>query len=185
MWVCAAAFLVGKRWSIYEKQVSTKLWPPAHSSELAHRVFSNTSVAEVFSPTRKFVTLPAPTPLPEILDATERTRQRVFPVCDADGRLVGSFRIDDLTHALHEPVAVQHSLAAIELCQSSALRVRADACVEEAQGLLSQNHVDELLVVDAQAPDRVVGIITSADILLAYTRRLSVMRRPSTASFPP
>jgi CIC family chloride channel protein len=185
MWVCALAFLVGKRWSIYEKQVSSKLWSPAHSSELADRVFAGAAVAEVFSRTRKFVSLPATASLPEILDATQGTRQRVFPVTDGNGKLVGSFQIDDLTHALHEPAAMQDAISAGELCQSSVLAVRSGERVELAQGLLSQNHVDELLVVEEERPDRVMGILTSADILLAYTRRLSTLRRGGPASVPP
>lgn len=182
MWVCSFAFLVGKRWSIYEKQVPSKLWSPAHSAELAGKVFAGASVADVFSRTRKLVRLPTGASLDEILDATQHTRQRIFPVTRDDGSLAGSFRIDDLTHAMHEPEPAQRAMSALALCGDNALTIGAGERVERAQQLLSRHHVDELLVVDDESRQRVLGIVTSADILLAYTRRLASMLRAEPAS---
>ncbi|MBN1772235.1 MAG: chloride channel protein [Deltaproteobacteria bacterium] len=173
MWVCALAFLVGKPWSLYRAQVPSKVWSPAHVGEYAPEVLATTSVGEVFRRQRKFVTLRGSMSLREVLDATDQSRQRLFPVLDDDGRLLGAFRIDALTHALHDLPRGAPPPVAAELVPRRTLAVRLSESVDRAQRLLRNNQVDELLVLEDGDPVRVAGILTSADVLLAYTRRLS------------
>ncbi len=176
MWVCALAFLVGKPWSLYRAQVPSKVWSPAHVGEYAPEVLATASVGEVFRRQRKFVALRGTMSLREILAATDHSRQRLFPVLDDDGRLLGAFRIDELTHALHDLPRGAPPPTAAELLHGRTLAVRLSESVDRAQRLLRSNHVDELLVLEDGEPPRVAGILTSADVLLAYTRRLSQQR---------
>jgi chloride channel protein, CIC family len=173
MWVCTLAFLFGKRWSIYRSQLPSKVWSPAHFGEYAPEVFDTTRVEEVFKRTRKLVSVPHDMPLPEVLRVTDQSRQRLFPVLDTDGKLLGAFRVDEITHALHERSQRPEQVTAGSLLHGHTFAVRLSDRVEHAQGLLRLNNLEELLVVDDDDPSKVMGILTSADILLAYTRRLS------------
>ncbi|MBI5489602.1 MAG: chloride channel protein [Deltaproteobacteria bacterium] len=173
MWVCALAFLVGRRWSIYRAQEPSKLWSPAHFGEFAPEVLATATVGEVFRRERKFVTLRADMTLDEVLDATAHTRQRLFPVLDAAGKLSGAFRIDELTHALQDRARGGVEPRARDLVPRRTLAVRLSDKVERAQKMLRNNHVQELLVLEDGDEQRVAGIVTGADILLAHTRGLS------------
>ncbi len=173
MWVCTLAFLISQRWTIYGSQVPSKIWSPAHLGEFVPQVLSTATVGEVFHKNRKFVQLQADMTLAHILQITSNSRQRVFPVLGADGKLEGSFRIDELTHAMRENGDDLEAVTAGEMMRSSGeFAVRTTDSVETAQRVLRINSLEEVLVVDDVDSDRVVGILTSADILLAYTRRL-------------
>ncbi|NMC70532.1 MAG: chloride channel protein [Myxococcales bacterium] len=182
MWVCALAFLVSRRWSLYRAQVPSKTWSPAHVGEYVPEVLATATVGEVFRRQRKFVTLRGGMSLREVLDATDQSRQRLFPVLDDDGRLLGAFRIDELTHALHEARRGTKPPTAAGLIHGRTPSVRLSESVERAQRLLRGHRVDELLVLEDGDPPRVAGILTSADVLLAYTRRLSLQHQDDPSS---
>ncbi|HOI10747.1 MAG TPA: CBS domain-containing protein, partial [Myxococcota bacterium] len=62
--------------------------------------------------------------------------------------------------------------------------------VRTAQRLMAGRGVDELVVVDDADLRRVVGIVTSADVLLAYNRRMVAIEQQGApeaerASSPP
>ena len=115
--------------------------------------------------------------LQEIMRASEPTRQRVFPVTNEDGVLEGAFRIDQLIHAVQEGKASM----ARELLDDRVFFVRETDTIERAQLMLRNNGLEELLVVADGADRRVVGILTMADILLAYQR---VMAGPQVVEAP-
>lgn len=181
MWVCALAFLASKRWSIFRNQVPSRLWSPAHYGEYAQDIFAGAQVRDVFKQSRRFVSVLAARTLEQVLDATAETRQRLYPVVDAEGLLVGTFRIDDLTSALHDASRDPRSLRAADLMHHGFFSVRLSDSVARAQGILRNNGVEELLVVDDAEPRRVIGIITGADILLSYTRALSRLQLAPSA----
>ncbi|NOZ00747.1 MAG: chloride channel protein [Deltaproteobacteria bacterium] len=176
MWVCTLAFLLGKRWSIYHEQVRSKTASPAHFGELASEILSGAHVRDVMHKGRKFVTLKRMMNLKDILDITAHSRQRIFPVLDRTGNLVGGFGVTDLNHALHHERANRKFTTAGEMMQSNCFTIPLSASAKRAQRLMRNNHVEELLVVEDDNPKHVVGIITAADVVLAYTRKLSEAR---------
>lgn len=179
MWVCTFAFLLGKRWSIFSNQVGSRLSSPAHFGGQAREVFTETTVAEVFKRTRRFVVLDPDMNVREALDATSLTAQRLFPVVDSGGELRGCFRIDALTTALHHPAKALEEIFARDIMDPVRFFVRESDSVEQAQQLLLLEHAEELLVLEGDEVLRVVGIVTSADLLLGYTRHLSQLQRAS------
>jgi CIC family chloride channel protein len=173
MWVCTIAFLISQRWTIYRSQVPSRAWSPVHFGEFAPEVLSSATVGEVFDRTRKCVKVPAGAVLTEILRLTDNSRQRLFPVVDQEERLLGTFRIDQLTHAVRGEEREQKRLRARDLvCEAPAALMPGDS-VDRAQRMLRSRGIEEMLVLDPDRPGHVLGILTGADILLAYTRRLS------------
>ena len=103
MWVCFLAFLAGRRWSIFHNQVLNRISSPVHYGEQARQVFATTQVSDIFKKDRRYEVVHQGMPLGEILQATSTTRQRLFPVVDAFGQLIGTFHQDDLLGALQDP----------------------------------------------------------------------------------
>ena len=168
MWVSVIAYLIGRNWSIYDSQVPSRLQSPAHFGEYAQEFFLRTKVKDVIKHTRKFVTIPSNTTLKELFRMTEHTRQRLFPVVGHRKQLIGCFRVDDLTHALHHKKP--QTLRASDLIHDKPMRVRYSDSIDKAHRIMAANHANEVVVVSDQDPGKVVGILTSADILLEYTR---------------
>lgn len=168
MWVSVIAYLIGRNWSIYESQVPSHLHSPAHFGEDAREFFTRTKVRDVIKKGRRFVIIPSNTTLEELFTLTEDSRQRLYPVVGHRKQLLGCFRADDLTHALHHKKAKM--LRAGDLIHGKSMKVKYNDSIYNAHKIMTGNKANEVVVVDDNDPNKVVGILTSADILLKYTR---------------
>lgn len=76
-------------------------------------------------------------------------------------------RIAEPAGEMHDPIFSHGPVLSIETTQT----------IDTAQELMIENAVEELLVIDhVQEPTKVLGILTSGDILMAYNRKLADMR---------
>lgn len=177
VWVCALAYLVSRRWTIFRSQVPSKVFSPAHYGDYAMQLMAHTLIGDVYKKDRKWVAIPEDTPLREITSLTAETRQRVFPVVGRDGRLVGCFHQGELVNALHDDDPDPPRDTARDLIARVRQTVTPEDTVRTAQRLMAGRGVDELVVVDDADLRRVVGVVTSADVLLAYNRQLTTIER--------
>jgi len=168
MWVCAFAFLVSRDWTIYRSQLRSRALALPQLGATAPDIVSHLRVGDVYRRKRRYVQVRPDMMLTEVMNAAETTRQRVFPVATPDGRLLGAFHIDQLINAVQEGMA--DTSTADELIEKRPFFVRETDTLDRAQRMLRNNHLDEVLVVVDGADQRVAGILTLADILLAYQR---------------
>jgi CBS domain-containing protein len=99
-------------------------------------------------------------------EASERLPQG-FPVIDGSGRLIGVVTRRDLFR----------NGAAAESTVRTAVRrppvvIYEDSTLREAADQMVQHRVGRLPVVAREAPERIVGIITRSDLLMAHAGRL-------------
>lgn len=185
VWVCALAFLVGRRWSIYRSQVPSKVFSPAHVAEYAMAIMGDVQVSEVYEKTRRFACVTPDMTLGDAMRATAETRQRVFPVLGPDGRLAGAFHLTELLHALHSEPSAAQARRVRDVMHPAEVRVRTSDPVARAHRLMTSRGVDELIVTDDRDPGVVVGILTGSDVLLAYNRRLAPAESEAGVPAPP
>ncbi len=175
MWVCTLAYLVARRWSIYQSQVPGKLYSQAHFGEYSYDIFETTLVDDAYKKERNYVTIPSTASLDEIVKRVANIRQHIFPVTDTDGHLVGSFTTQDLTQALMETGGTPRT--AIDIMSGAWLRVMPRETMRKAQQIMMDNQIEELLVVDAhELPAKTLGIVTTADLLTAYNSKFAQMK---------
>lgn len=175
MWVCSISYMVARKWSIYESQVSSKVYSQAHYGEYAHDIFETTYVKEAYKEGRSVVALTPDVKSDEIIKLMTEKRQRIFPVVDKENQIVGSFTISDITRMLLE--GKESTTTAKDLMQSILLEIGPGETIRRAQQVMMDNQVEELLVVDDHIqPARIMGVITAADIIRAYNRKLSEMK---------
>jgi CIC family chloride channel protein len=176
MWVCAIAFLAARRWTLYRSQVPSKLDSPAHFGEFAAEILADAPVSEVYKSTRKHAVIPGERKITKVFSEASRTSKRIFPVAGADGNVIGYFRLSDLTGALQNPAKIVQQTLARNLVLPNRQVVKLDDPVEKALDMMAHQHADEVLVTADDGTGRVIGIITSADLMLYYSCRLSQIR---------
>ena len=97
----------------------------------------------------------------------------VFPVIDEGEGLIGGFNIDHVTHILHDPST--EIKTARDLMYTQIPVVQLEDNLEKANQLMNDSFMDEAVIIDASPEKRVIGIITSSDVVLTYNRKLSEM----------
>jgi len=173
MWVVTIAYFISQKWTIYRSQVPNMNHSQAHFGRYSPQIITGTTVKECYKRTRKFSTVTESASISEILELVDRSRQRVFPVVNENGGLIGGFNIDDVTHVLHDPNT--EIKIARELMYTHIPKVKLNDNLEKANQLMNDSFMDEALVLDDSPEGKVIGIITSSDVVLTYNRKLSEM----------
>ncbi|MEO9176732.1 MAG: chloride channel protein, partial [Gaiellales bacterium] len=94
-------------------------------------------------------------------------RQRLYPVLEPDGTMLGVLAFSDLLAAQHEDAGVETRALAHEALVArpdETLRAVADRMVSSGHGVLP--------VVERAEPDRLVGLVSQFDLLRAHERLL-------------
>ena len=175
MWVCSISYMVARKWSIYESQVPSKVYSQAHYGEYAHDIFETTLVNEAYKKGRNVDTLPPATKGEEIIKLMTEKRQRIFPVVDEEKNIVGTFTTTDITRMLLE--GRETGVTARDLMQVALLEIGPGESIRKAQQVMMDNQVEELLVVDDHMqPPAILGVVTAADIIRTYNRKLAELK---------
>lgn len=173
MWVCTIAYFISRKWTIYRSQVPNRNYSQAHFGRYSPQIITGTTVGECYKKSRKFSVVEANATINDILDLVDRSRQRVFPVVDEREGLIGGFNIDDVTHVLHDPNTEIKTARDLMYTQISVVLLEDN--LEKANQLMNDSFMDEALIIDTSPEKRVIGIITSSDVVLTYNRKLSEM----------
>jgi CBS domain-containing protein len=122
-----------------------------------------------------FRTIDAGAGLLEVLRVVSESSATAFPVLDPQGRLLGTISLHDVRPVLTDAAAADVLIAA-DLCDRNVPSVTPDVSLGQALGRMEADSREEIPVVDAAEPWRVVGMLSRADVIRAYNRTLLTMR---------
>ena len=170
LWVSTLTFLLGRRWTLYVKQVPTRLDSPAHRGDFFVDVLEGILVEDVYRRDRPPRMIHEGEPLSGIVHALAESTQRYFPVVDAEGRMVGIFSAEDVRSYLYDD-AIWRIANARDVMKSKVVTVRPDEDLNSALGKFTSLNVDELPVIDPAEQGRLLGMLRRKDVIAAYNRR--------------
>lgn len=171
LWVCTLAWLATRRESLFAEQVESRLDAPFRLSDMMGAVLHRLRVQDARpDPVDAVVTVPADLPLRGLVDRFAHSGQAVFPIVDRAGRLGGVVDGRQLRRTLSE-TGIDTVLLAQDF-QSPALVVTPDDTLYTAIGRMTSSGYDDLVVVDAADPLRLVGLLSRRQVINAYHRRM-------------
>ncbi|NNL65209.1 MAG: chloride channel protein, partial [Myxococcales bacterium] len=118
--------------------------------------------------------VPASASFPEVLDLVVQSRHTEFFVVDAENRLLGAMNLSELRRLIFERDTLHHVVVAADLVEAHPT-VPEDDTLDHVMHVLGHGDLDEIAVVDATDPRKIVGTINYQHILDAYNEEL--MRR--------
>ncbi len=172
MWVCALAYLINRRYTIYKEQVANRLESPAHRGDFIVDILQGLSVRDALhEAAREFVNVPLGMPLSDMAHLIPMTRQSSFPVVDKDGVYYGLFGLNDIRQFLYESDADSLAVAQ-DLAMPGVKPLTLQMDLSSAIGRFVFESYEELPVVDADEPGEVLGLLRRQDLLATYNARL-------------
>ena len=169
MWVSTLCFILGRRCSLYEKQVPSRLESPAHRGDFLIDVLEGIKVSDV--PYRQTQTVPESMPLREILKLLPESRQNYFPVADAEDRLLGIFSTDDVRAYLYNEAIWQLAVAR-DVMTTRILSLTPEDDLNTALRRFTELNLDELPVLESETSGRFLGMLRRKDAIAVYNRRI-------------
>lgn len=170
MWVSTLCFLLGHRWTLYEKQVPTRIQSPAHRGDFIIDILEGIPVRDVYQKDHRPRLVNQRTSLDDIVHMLAETNQRYFPVVDDDERLLGIFSADDVRTYMYDDT-IWRIANARDVMTTNVVTVTPENDLNTALNYLTMLNVDELPVVDAHDRSRIIGLLGRKETIAAYHRR--------------
>ena len=121
--------------------------------------------------------VPEATPFDQILRRVANSTETLFPVVDAKGRLTGIFTLRNVRLALlgadFGPLVLADDIATRPV-----LTVTPEDDLHTALRRLTELNIDELPVVSIEDHQRLIGLLSRRDLVMAYTDQLRRLRAP-------
>jgi CIC family chloride channel protein len=178
MWVSTLCFLLCQRWTLYDKQVASRLESPAHRGDFLVDVLEGIYVKDV--PLRQCQMIPEAMSMEEIFRLLPATRQNYFPVVDDQGRLLGMFSTDDVRAYLYNE-AIWKLAIARDIMITKLVSLTPEDDLNTALRRFTAINVDELPVLDSHDSTRLLGMLRRKDTIAEYNRRLHDLHEAAQA----
>lgn len=171
MWVSTLCFLMSQKWTLYTRQVPSRLESPAHRGDFLIDVLEGITVNDVYRRDQEIETVSEAMPLQSIVRLLSRTHQHYFPVVNAEGRMEGIFSSDDVRRYLYDETIWMLADAA-DVMTSPFLSVRPDDDLNVAMKKFTALNLDELPVLSPEDDSRLLGMLRRKETIAAYNQQL-------------
>ena len=162
-----AYLMLGKRITLFEKQVGARVDSPAHTGDYAVDIMDRLFVKDAVAKERKVETIRSGMSFEDILRFIVGSSQQDFPVVDENGNLAGILSMTDLREAMAD--APRHKLLlARDIAVSRVVAITMEDSLNTALKLMAEADVRELPVVSHEDRRRVISIINRKDITRTY-----------------
>ncbi len=169
MLVSSISYLLLRKVSLYEKQLTSRLASPAHVTEFSRGLLERIYVHEA-TKMREVCRIPEEMPFGEMVKIMVNSREIYFPVVDRNGKMSGILSINDIREFMFED-SINHLIVARDVATPNVARVLWNDTLQQALDKMAVLNVDELPVVREEARDEIVTMITKRDIINYYHGR--------------
>lgn len=172
MLVCIVSYILCRRFTLYEKQLVSRLDAPSKAGNMAGAILRRTTVGEAIAPHHAdaLVLIGGDVGFRELLKRYTTSSQACFPTVDAENLLTGVINAADIRRIITEE-GVADLIIARDI-ERPATTIRPEDSLLAALNNLSKSGQPELVVVDKKDNRRVIATLGRGDIIAAYNRQI-------------
>jgi len=179
--VCSVAFMAAKRWTIYDRQVKSRIDSPAHAGDFFVDVLQAIRVKDLMPYVRKVRLIPESMSFRDFKTYFAATKQHYFPVMDDDGRLSGIFSSTDIRGVLFSP-EVEPLVVMKDLCTTDIIVTTPADDLNSVFQKFTQKNIDSLPVVRDDDRGVLIGMLNRREVIAFYNRKIQEMKTRSQRS---
>jgi CIC family chloride channel protein len=169
----AIAFLLSGKWSIYEKQVGTRIDSPAHKGEFIVDILEEIKIKDAIKLPKKLIFLSEDLSITDALRRAAQEKKTCFPVVDKEGNLKGVLYTEDLRTVLFsgEMEDLKPILVVGDIVRENIPVLTVSDDLHKALTYFTQTGLDELPVFSEDG-GQCVGTLSRKDLMHAYDREI-------------
>lgn len=171
MLVCVIAMLVMRKNTIYEKQVASRFDSPAHLGDFVIDVLEGIRVGTLARKGRVPTLIPEGMPLPQILDNIAAAKTAYYPIIGQDGMMSGIFSMTDIRRILNEDIPPTLVIAS-DIATRNVITATPDEHLTAVMKKLTARDLEEIPVVDASEPRKVLYMLSRRTLLAHYAEQM-------------
>ena len=177
--VCSVAYLACRRWTIYEKQVKSRIASPAHQGEFFVDVLQQFRVKDLMPRVQKVNMIPQDMSFREFKRYFSETKQHYFPVMDEYKRLIGIFSSTDIRSVLFSE-GLEHLILMKDLATTDVIVTYPLDDLNSVLQKFTIKNIDSLPVVNDDDHGIIVGMINRREVIAFYNENIQTMKENKT-----
>ncbi len=170
--VCSVCYLISQRWTIYEKQVKSKIDSPAHAGEFFIDILQQFRVSDLMHLVQEVKAVPENMTFRDFKEYLTETRQRYFPVMDQDNRLCGIFSTTDIRSVLFTE-GLEHLILMKDIATSDIIVTTPDEDLNTVLKKFTVKNIDSLPVVRMDDHGILTGMLNRREVIAFYNEKIT------------
>jgi chloride channel protein, CIC family len=173
--VCSVSYLASKKWTIYEKQVKSKIDSPAHAGDFFVDILQAIRVKHLMHLVKKVEVIPQDVTFRDFRIFFSETKQHYFPVVDQFDRLTGIFSSTDIRGVLFSQgigqLVVMNDIATFDIILTTPS--------EDLNAVLQKftiKNIDSLPVVKDDDHGILIGMLNRREVISYYNEQVRKMK---------
>jgi CIC family chloride channel protein len=176
--VCSVSYLAARKWTVYERQVKSKVNSPAHAGEFFVDILQAIRVKNLMHRVKKVEVIPRNMTFRDFRDFFSETKQHYFPVVDQHDRLTGIFSSTDIRSVLFTrgigQLVVMNDIATFDIILTTPS--------EDLNSVLQKftiKNIDSLPVVKDDDHGILIGMLNRREVISYYNEQVQKMKNRS------
>ncbi len=173
--VCSVSYLASRKWTIYKRQVKSKIDSPAHAGDFFVDILQAIKVKNLMHLVKKVEVIPRDMTFRDFRKFFSETKQHYFPVVDQYDRLVGIFSSTDIRSVLFSrgigQLVVMNDIATFDIILTTPS--------EDLNAVLQKftiKNIDSLPVVKDDDHGILVGMLNRREVISYYNEQVQKMK---------
>lgn len=177
--VCSITYLITRRWTIYIKQVPTRVDSSAHRGDFFVDILGTIRVKNLMPYIRKVQLIPEDMSFTTFKKFFSSTEQQYFPVVNKEGKLTGIFSINDIRSFLFE-----HELGDLvvmkDIARSDIIYTTPSEDLNEVLKKFTIRNIQRIPVVSDDDTKELLGMLDRKELIEYYNRTISELKSSKT-----
>jgi CIC family chloride channel protein len=173
--VCSLAYLLSQKWTIYEKQVATRIDSNAHRGDFFVDLLGTISVKELMPKVRKVRLIPEHMPLSEFREMFSETEQHYFPVVDEENLLTGIFSINDVRGIIFDE-GIGDLVVMQDIASPGIIVTTPSEDLNEVLKKFTVRNIQRLPVVKDEDHRVLLGMLDRREVIQYYNQRIEEIK---------
>jgi CIC family chloride channel protein len=173
--VCSVSYLASRRWTIFHRQVKSRLDSSAHAGEFFVDILQQIHVADLMDRVKKVQLIPQDMVFSDFKQYFSQTEQHYFPVMDQQQRLVGIFSINDVRGVLFSQ-EIEELVVMKDIGTSNIISTTPSEDLNSVMQKFTIKNIDSIPVVDEEDPGLLIGMLGRREVISFYNREIQKIR---------
>ena len=173
--VCSISYLLARRWTIFHRQVKSKIVSPAHAGEFFVDILQAIKVEELSDKIKDVQLIPQDMTFLDFKHYFSRTKQHYFPVMDQDQKLVSIFSINDVRGVLFSK-EIEELVVMKDIGTSSMITTNPSEDLNTVLHKFTIKNIDSLPVVADDDPGNLIGMLGRREVISFYNEKVQSLK---------
>jgi CIC family chloride channel protein len=173
--VCSLSYLTAQKWTIYKKQVKSKIDSPAHAGEFFVDILQTIKVKDLMHIVKKVELIPQDMTFLDFKKYFSKTKQHYFPVMDQNERLIGIFSSTDIRSVLFSR-EIEHLVVMKDIGTSDIIVATQSDDLNTVLQKFTTKNIDSLPVVKDDDHKILIGMLNRREVISFYNQQIQKMK---------